>query len=141
MCLVTDHRHAGLNYVNASGISARGGDFVPLHFVAYGSKVELSKGLCSISLAIPELQIQSSKVELSNGLCSISLAIPELETQSSKLELSNGLCSISLAIPELEIQSSKVELSNDLSSYPKIIGQASNVIGFQLRVVYSTHTQ
>ena len=57
-----------------------------------------------ISLAIPELEIQSSKVELSNGLCSISLAIPELEIQSSKVELSNGLCSISLAIPELELQ-------------------------------------
>ena len=40
---------------------------------------------------------------LSNGLCSISLATPELEVQSSKVELSNGLCSISLAIPELEI--------------------------------------
>ena len=33
----------------------------------------ISNGLCSISLAIPELEIQSSKVELSNGLCSISL--------------------------------------------------------------------
>ena len=41
--------------------------------------------------------------ELSNGLCSVSLAIPELEIQSSKVELSNALCSISLAIPELEI--------------------------------------
>ena len=88
-----------------------------------GGQVELSNGLCSISLAIPELELQSSKVELSNGLCSISLAIPELEIQSSKVELSNGLCSISLAIPELEIQSSKVELSNGfllhLSSYPR----------------------
>ena len=38
-------------------------------------RVELSNGLCSISLAIPELEIQSSKVELSNGLCSISLPL------------------------------------------------------------------
>ena len=52
-------------------------------------------------------------VELSNGLCSISLAITELEIQSSRVELSDGLCSISLAIPQLEIQSSKVELYNN----------------------------
>ena len=81
-----------------------------------GSKVELSNGLCSISLAIPELEIQSSEVELINGICSISLAIPELEIQSSEVELTNGICSISLAIPELEIQSSEVELTNALCS-------------------------
>ena len=70
-----------------------------------------------------ELEIRSSKVELSNGRCSISLAIPELEIQSSKVELSNGLCSISLAIPELEIRRSKVELSmvGAPSLYSKLI--------------------
>ena len=52
------------------------------------------------------LEVESSRVELSNGLCSTSLAIPELEIQSSKVELSNGLCFMSVllvAIPELEM--------------------------------------
>ena len=43
-----------------------------------GESFKLSYHLCSISLAIPELEIQSSVVELSSDLYSISLAIPEL---------------------------------------------------------------
>ena len=87
----------GLGFVSAvvqGGDVQHGGSLslhgLPLPQQTFGSGLEggggggthvkvLSNGLCSISLAIPELEIQSSKVELSNGLCSISLAIPELE--------------------------------------------------------------
>ena len=62
----------------------------------------------------------------SNGLCSISLAIPELEIQSSKVELSNGLCSISLDIPKLEIQSSKAIYTHVAISLTVLKGAAED---------------
>ena len=80
------------------------------------STVSVCRCYCSPSTAEKEENNSyrcTIKPRYNYGLCTISLAIQELEIQSSKVELSNALCSISLAIPELEIQSSKIKLSNN----------------------------